>query len=200
MRKQSLGDSLCTLCTYICTCYIKQLTIKTRFFIHADIVALVSEFVVVAILSEWWLVPTTVCQLLWAHPWLYSRKVLQEKTLATLPWYDFVSANRFVLDGSIWQILVTENAAHSIFLLIWIHGMSFYSFTISGRTTELKSVNWLLFCLMLIEITMLSGVNWIYFHRRGKIRWAKHSRFQPYEVLRRNTFAVHWPLVFITYV
>ena len=67
MRKQCLGDSLCTLRTYICTCYIKQLAIKTRFFIHADIVAMVSEFVVVAILSEWWLVPTTVCQLLWAH-------------------------------------------------------------------------------------------------------------------------------------
>ena len=32
----------------------------------------------------------------------------------------------------------------------------------------------------------------------GKIRWAKHLRFQPYEVFRRNTFAVHWPLVFIT--
>ena len=70
--------------------------------------------------------------------------------------------NRFVLDGSIWQILVRENAAHSIFLLIWnkiLHGISFYSFTISGRTIKLKSVNWLLFCLMLIEFTMLSGVN-----------------------------------------
>ena len=70
--------------------------------------------------------------------------------------------NRFVLDGSIWQILVRENAAYSIFLLIWnkiLHGMSFYSFTISGRTIKLKSVNWLLFCLMLIEFTMLSGVN-----------------------------------------
>ena len=49
--------------------------------------------------------------------------------------------NRFVLDGSIWQILVRENAAYSIFLLIWnkiLHGMSFYSFTISGRTIKIK--------------------------------------------------------------
>ena len=37
------------------------------------------------------------------------------------------------------------------------------------------------------------------YRRRGKIRWAKHSRFQPYEVFRRNTFAVHCPPVFITY-
>ena len=59
MHKQCLGESLCTLRTYICTCYIKQLVIKTRLFIHADIVALVSKFVVVAILSEWWSVPTT---------------------------------------------------------------------------------------------------------------------------------------------
>ena len=34
------------------------------------------------------------------------------------------------------------------------------------------------------------------YHRRGKIRWAKHSRFQPYEVLRGNTFAVPGPAVF----
>ena len=37
---------------------IKQLAIKTNPFIYADIVVLVSEFVVVAILSEWWLVST----------------------------------------------------------------------------------------------------------------------------------------------
>ena len=40
--------------------------------------------------------------------------------------------------------------------------------------------------------------------KRGKIRWAKHSRFQPYKVFHGNTFAVHWPLdrppVFITYL
>ena len=44
---------------YICMCCIKQLTIKTKFFTHADIVVLVSKFVVVSILSEWWSVPTT---------------------------------------------------------------------------------------------------------------------------------------------
>ena len=26
------------------------------------------------------------------------------------------------------------------------------------------------------------------YRKRGKIRWAKHSRFQPYEVFRGNTF------------
>ena len=38
------------------------------------------------------------------------------------------------------------------------------------------------------------------YRKRGKIRWAKHSRFQPYEVFRGNTFAVQWSPVFITYV
>ena len=37
------------------------------------------------------------------------------------------------------------------------------------------------------------------YRRRGKIRWAKHSWFQPYEDIRGSTFAVHWPPVFITY-
>ena len=43
---------------------------------------------------------------------------------------------------------------------------------------------------------------WLLFmyRRRGKIRWAKHSWFQRYEVFRRNTFVVHWPPVFITYL
>ena len=38
------------------------------------------------------------------------------------------------------------------------------------------------------------------YRRRRKIRWAKHLRFQPYELFRRNTFAVHWPPVFITFL
>ena len=38
------------------------------------------------------------------------------------------------------------------------------------------------------------------YRRHGKIRWAKHSWFQPYEDFCGNTFAVHWPPVFITYV
>ena len=38
------------------------------------------------------------------------------------------------------------------------------------------------------------------YRRRGRIRWAKHSRFQPYEIFRGNTFAVYWPPVFITYL
>ena len=33
-----------------------------------------------------------------------------------------------------------------------------------------------------------------------KIRWAKHSWFQPYEVFCENAFAVHWPPVFIVYL
>ena len=43
-------------------------------------------------------------------------------------------------------------------------------------------------------------VDIMYYRKRGKIRWAKHSRFQPYEVFHGNTFAVQWPPVFITYV
>ena len=38
------------------------------------------------------------------------------------------------------------------------------------------------------------------YHKRGKIRWAKHLQFQPYEVFRGNTFMVHWPPLFITYL
>ena len=33
------------------------------------------------------------------------------------------------------------------------------------------------------------------YRKRGKIRWAKHSWFQPYEDFRRNTFVVPWPAV-----
>ena len=33
---------------------------RLNIFIHADVLVLVSEFIVVAILSEWWLVLTTV--------------------------------------------------------------------------------------------------------------------------------------------
>ena len=40
----------------------------------------------------------------------------------------------------------------------------------------------------------------IVYRKHGKIRWAKHSRFQPYEVFRRNIYAMHWPPVFITYL
>ena len=35
------------------------------------------------------------------------------------------------------------------------------------------------------------------YRKRGKIRRAKHSRFQPCEVFRGNTSAVHWASVFI---
>ena len=47
---------------YICMCCVKQLAITVRLsiFIHADILVMVSELVVVAILSEWQSVPTTV--------------------------------------------------------------------------------------------------------------------------------------------
>ena len=38
------------------------------------------------------------------------------------------------------------------------------------------------------------------YRRRGKIRWTKHLWFQPYEVFCGNTFAMHWPPVFITYL
>ena len=35
------------------------------------------------------------------------------------------------------------------------------------------------------------------YHKRAKIRWAKHSQFQPYEVFRGNTFVMPWLAVFI---
>ena len=33
--------------------------------------------------------------------------------------------------------------------------------------------------------------------RRGKIRWAKRSRFQPHSSFRENTFTLPWPEVLI---
>ena len=40
--------------------YVKQLAIKTKYFIQLILfLILVSEFVVMAILSEWWSMPTT---------------------------------------------------------------------------------------------------------------------------------------------
>ena len=55
-------------CRHFVLCKVAS---KTKHFqSHADILVLVSEFLVVVILSEWWLVPTTAnhCQPLWAHP------------------------------------------------------------------------------------------------------------------------------------
>ena len=42
--------------TLFCVKWLARLNI----FIHADILVVVSEFVVVVILSEWWSMPTTV--------------------------------------------------------------------------------------------------------------------------------------------
>ena len=53
MLKLCLGFLVDTL---FCVKWLARLSI----FIHADILVLVSEFVVVVISSEWWLVPTTV--------------------------------------------------------------------------------------------------------------------------------------------
>ena len=36
--------------------------------------------------------------------------------------------------------------------------------------------------------------------KRGKMLWAKYSRFQPYEVSCGNTFAGHWPPVDFVYL
>ena len=38
------------------------------------------------------------------------------------------------------------------------------------------------------------------YRKHGKIHWAKHLQFQPYEVFHGNTFAVRWPPVFIIYL
>ena len=46
-------------CRHFTLCKV-HVASKTKHFIHADILVLVSEFVVVVILSEWWSLPTTV--------------------------------------------------------------------------------------------------------------------------------------------
>ena len=38
------------------------------------------------------------------------------------------------------------------------------------------------------------------YRKHGNICWAKYLQFQPCEVFRGNTFAVHWPLVLIVYL
>ena len=45
-----------------------------------------------------------------------------------------------------------------------------------------------------------SNSTYTLYRKRGKIRWAKHSWFQPYEVFHGSTFAVHWLPVFITFL
>ena len=46
--------------------------LRLSIFIYVDIVVLISVFVVVeAILSEWWLVPTTVGTSLWLYIYIY---------------------------------------------------------------------------------------------------------------------------------
>ena len=42
--------------------------------------------------------------------------------------------------------------------------------------------------------------NWTNYRERGKICWAEHLQFQPYEFFCRNTFTVHWPPVCIIYL
>ena len=46
-------------CRHFVLCKVASKT-RLSIFIHADILVLVSGFLVVVILSEWWLVPTTV--------------------------------------------------------------------------------------------------------------------------------------------
>ena len=36
----------------------------------------------------------------------------------------------------------------------------------------------------------------VLYHKQGKIHWAKHSWFHPYEVFHGNTFTVPWPAVY----
>ena len=52
-------------CRHLVLCKVASKT--TSIFIRADILVLVSEFLVVVILSEWWSVLTTALPL-WAHP------------------------------------------------------------------------------------------------------------------------------------
>ena len=54
-----------------------SLQLRLSIFIYVDILVLVSVFVVVAILSEWWLVPTTVGTSLWLYTFIIC--VLQIK-------------------------------------------------------------------------------------------------------------------------
>ena len=76
---------------------------------------------------------------------------------------------------------------------------------VSLDTTHLSKFLVLLYYQLVMEQVRCSYDNKSHthldvYHKRGKIRWAKHSWFQPYEVFRGNNFAVHWPPVFIVYL
>ena len=66
----------------------------------------------------------------------------------------------------------------------------------------------LMYCMIISRLIIINYVSnhiacviiLLQYHRRAMICWAKHSRFQPYEVFCGNTFTVHWPPVFITYI
>ena len=79
MLKLCLGFLVDTL---FCVKWLARLSI----FIHADILVLVSEFVVVVILSEWWSVPTTVGTTLHIV-WTLSDMVNSSAILINRYWY-----------------------------------------------------------------------------------------------------------------
>ena len=63
---------------FVCVKWLARLSI----FIHADILVLISEFVVVVILSEWF---GGHCRPLWAHPCMVNISKSQSKFLARRP-------------------------------------------------------------------------------------------------------------------
>ena len=63
--------------TLFCVKWLARLSI----FVRADILVLVSEFLVAVILSEWWLVPTTVGRSLRKHSFTYLLYILYNRLL-----------------------------------------------------------------------------------------------------------------------
>ena len=48
-----------------------------------------------------------------------------------------------------------------------------------------------------MEISYVIAISWKFTVNGERFAELKHSRFQPYEIFRKNTFAVQWPPVFI---
>ena len=46
-------------------------------------------------------------------------------------------------------------------------------------------------------LSLVNIATTLLYHKHVKIRWAKHSQFQPYELFHGNTFVVPWLAVFI---
>ena len=48
-----------------------------------------------------------------------------------------------------------------------------------------------------VKYDKIASTLYLKYHKHGKICWAKHSWFRPYNVFCGNTFEFLWPVVFI---